>query len=257
MPVKSGFQGNQLIEAALQGVRVFTPFCRGLERKEFIRRFEWHSRWRIRIMNMNLSDLTTPQIIAIVAVVLIVAAVVVFALQKSRSARLRKKFGEAEYERAVAERGDRSRAEVLLEQRTKRVGAFHLRDLSPADRARFEEAWTRVQAHFVDGPAGAVTEADQLLGDVMATRGYPVGDFETRAADISVDHPEVTQNYRAAHEIAVRHLRGQATTEDLRRAMIHYRTLFVDLVGEPKDAVRMATATAPADYPASPSYKAR
>lgn len=208
-------------------------------------------------MNMNLSALTTPQIIAIVVVLLIIAAVIIFAVRKSRSARLRKKFGEAEYERTVAERGDRSRAETLLEQRTKRVGTFHLRDLSAADRARFEEAWTRVQAHFVDGPAGAVTEADQLLGDVMATRGYPVGDFETRAADISVDYPEVTQNYRAAHDIAVRHLRGQATTEDLRRAMIHYRALFVDLVGEPKEAVRNVATNAPADYPASPSYKTR
>lgn len=206
---------------------------------------------------MNFSDLTTPQIAAIVVVILIIAAVIVFAFQKSRTARLRKKFGEAEYDRAVAERGDRTRAETLLEQRTKRVESFHLRDLSPGDRARFEEAWTRVQAHFVDGPAGAVTEADQLLGDVMATRGYPVGDFETRAADISVDHPEVTQNYRAAHEIAMRHLRGQATTEDLRRAMIHYRALFVDLVGEPKDAARKAVTAAPADYTANPSYKAR
>jgi hypothetical protein len=208
-------------------------------------------------MNMNLSSLTTPQIVAIVAVVLIVAAVIFFVVQKSRSARLRKKFGEAEYERTVAERGDRTRAETLLEQRAKRVGTFNIRDLSATDRARFEEAWTRVQAHFVDGPAGAVTEADQLLGDVMATRGYPVGDFETRAADISVDHPEVTQNYRAAHEIAIRHLRGNATTEDLRRAMIHYRALFVDLVGEPKMPVSRAATTVPADYPASPSYKAR
>jgi hypothetical protein len=205
-------------------------------------------------MNMNLSDLTTPQIIAIVAVVLIVAAVIVIALQKSRTARLRKKFGEAEYEHAVAERGDRSHAEAVLEQRTKRVESFHLRPLTQADRARFEDAWARVQAHFVDGPAGAVTEADQLLGDVMATRGYPVGDFETRAADISVDHPEVTQNYRAAHDIAVRHLKGQATTEDLRRAMIHYRALFVDLVGEPKEAVGR---TATADYPSQPSYRTR
>jgi hypothetical protein len=214
----------------------------------------------MRIMNMNLSDLTTLQIVAIVAVVLIVAAVIVMVFQKSRSTRLRKKFGEAEYDRLVAERGDRSRAEVQLEQRAKRVESFHLRDLTTNDRARFEEAWTRVQAHFVDGPAGAVTEADQLLGDVMATRGYPVGDFETRAADISVDHPEVTQNYRAAHEIAIRHVRGQASTEDLRRAMIHYRALFVDLVGEPKMPVsRVTTTTVPADadYPATTTYRAR
>jgi hypothetical protein len=205
-------------------------------------------------MNMNLSDLTTPQIVAIVVVVLIVAAVIVILLQKRRTTRLRQKFGQAEYERTVVERGDRSRAEVLLEQRAKRVESFHLRDLSAADRARFQDAWTTVQAHFVDGPAGAVTEADQLLGDVMVTRGYPVGDFETRAADISVDHPEVTQNYRAAHEIAIRHLRGNATTEDLRRAMIHYRALFVDLVGEP---VSRTADTVIADRPSNPAYRTR
>lgn len=209
-------------------------------------------------MNMNLSALTTPEIVAIVAVILIVAAVIVVALQKSRTARLRKKFGETEYERAVAERGDRSRAEAHLQQRTKRVESFQLRTLSAADRARFEEAWAKVQARFVDGPAAAVTEADQLLGDVMATRGYPMGDFETRAADISVDHPEVTQNYRAAHEIALRHLKAQATTEDLRRAMIHYRALFADLVGESKDAVaRTVSDPVSANYPTAASYKAR
>ena len=116
--------------------------------------------------------------------------------------------------------------------------------LSDFDRSRFRDAWAQVQARFVDGPAGAVTEADQLLGDLMAARGYPVGDFETRAADISVDHPTVVQNYRSGHDIAVRHLKGQATTEDLRRAMIHYRALFEDLIGE-----RNTTAPAvPVDY---------
>jgi hypothetical protein len=182
---------------------------------------------------MNLTDLTTAQIVAIAVILLIALAVIVFAVRRSRSERLRKKFGDAEYERTIAERGDRRAAEAHLEQRTERVKSFHLRALSEADRLRFQEAWTGVQARFVDGPAGAVTEADQLLGDLMATRGYPVGDFETRAADISVDHPMVVQNYRAGHDIAVRHLKGQASTEDLRRAMIHYRALFEDLVSEP------------------------
>jgi hypothetical protein len=127
--------------------------------------------------------------------------------------------------------------------------------MSADDRARFVEAWARVKAHFVDGPAGAVSEADQLLGDVMVVRGYPVSDFETRAADISVDHPSVVQNYRAGHEIAVRHLKGQASTEDLRRAMLHYHALFEDLVGELKDVKDRTTADAPADYPTTPSYK--
>jgi hypothetical protein len=98
------------------------------------------------------------------------------------------------------------------------------------------ESWHRVQARFVDEPRGAVTEADQLLGDVMSTRGYPVSDFEQRSADMSVDHARVVENYRAAHEIALRHAQGQASTEDLRQAMIHYRTLFDELVNEPEMA---------------------
>jgi hypothetical protein len=201
---------------------------------------------------MNLYSLTPLQIFAIVAVVLIVAAVIIIAIRKSRTAHLRRKFGDAEYERTIAARGDKGRGEAVLEQRAKRVESFHLRTLSTIDRERFLERWESVQAHFVDGPAGAVTEADQLLGDVLAARGYPVGDFETRAADISVDHPLV-QNYRAGHAIAVRHLNGQASTEDLRRAMIHYRALFEDLV----DAPQAVAAVSRTDYPSTASYKTR
>jgi hypothetical protein len=182
---------------------------------------------------MNLSDLTTGQIVAIVAVVVILGGLIIYLLQRQRTMRLRSRFGEAEYERAMAERGDRRHAEAQLEERTKRVESFRLRPLTPEDRARFVSLWEQVQARFVDAPSGAVMEADRLLGDVMAARGYPVGDFEQRAADISVDHPEVTQNYRAAHTIALSHASGQASTEDLRRAMIHYRALFEDLVREP------------------------
>jgi hypothetical protein len=110
---------------------------------------------------------------------------------------------------------------------------LHIRPLAPGDRARFVESWERVQARFVDGPGSAVADADRLLGDVMSTRGYPVSDFEQRAADISVDHPRVLENYRAAHRGAIRHTEGHASTEDLRQAMIHYRTLFEELVSEP------------------------
>lgn len=209
-------------------------------------------------MNIHLSDLTTPQVIAIAAIIVIAVVVIALLIRKTRTARLRKRFGDAEYQRAVTERGDRSHAEALLEQREKRVSSFRLRALNPGDRRRFEEAWSGVQAHFVDGPAGAVTEADALLADVMAARGYPVSDFETRAADISVDHPGVTQNYRAAHEIAIRHLNGQATTEDLRRAMIHYRALFDDLISERDGSERRAVVKeAPVDYDVRHSYKAR
>jgi hypothetical protein len=113
---------------------------------------------------------------------------------------------------------------------------LHIHPLAPEDRARFIDSWARVQARFVDGPGSAVTEADQLLGDVMSTRGYPMSDFEQRAADISVDHPLVLDNYRAAHQGAMRQTRGEASTEDLRKAMIHFRTLFEELVREPEAA---------------------
>jgi hypothetical protein len=185
-------------------------------------------------MNMQL---TPTQIAIIVAfIVLIVVAIIVF-VQRRRSEKLRTRFGP-EYERSVAESGDRRRAEAQLEKRADRVEKFHLRSLTAEDRSRFTEQWDRVQAHFVDAPAGAVAEADQLLSDIMATCGYPMGDFEQRAADISVDHPVVVQNYRGAHDIALRQAKGQATTEDLRRAMIHYRALFEDLVYERKEAVK-------------------
>jgi hypothetical protein len=186
---------------------------------------------------MNMQDLTPTQIAIIVAViVLIVGAIIVF-VQRRRSEKLRSRFGP-EYERSIAESGDRRRAEAQLEKRAERVEKFHLRPLTTDDRSRFTQQWDRVQAHFVDAPAGAVAEADQLLGDIMATCGYPMGDFEQRAADVSVDHPVVVQNYRAAHDIALRQAKGQATTEDLRRSMIHYRALFEDLVYDRKEAVK-------------------
>jgi hypothetical protein len=182
---------------------------------------------------MNTANLTTNEISTIIAViVLIVIGLVVWEFRRRRSARLRKQFGP-EYDRTLAEVGGRAKAEARLAELTQRVHKLDIRALNTAERTRYIEEWGRVQAHFVDAPAGAVTEADQLLGDVMATCGYPVGNFEQRAADISVDHPVVTQNYRAAHEIALRQASGRASTEELRRAMIHYRALFDELVSVP------------------------
>ncbi len=185
---------------------------------------------------MNLSVLSPVQIaITIVVAVLLVAGIaILFSIRKRKTERLRTQFGGAEYNRAVKEGGSRQKAEAVLDKRADRVESFHIQPLGPDDRARFLESWRRVQARFVDGPGQAVTEADQLLRDVMSTRGYPVSDFEQRAADISVDHPLVLEHYRSAHEIAVRQTQGQAGTEDLRQAMIHYRTLFEELVGEPE-----------------------
>jgi len=196
---------------------------------------------------MSMTTLSTTELALIIG--LFVIAVIVAAgiaawlvLRKRRTAGLRTQFGGAEYDRAVEEDGSRRHAEAGLKERTARVESLNIRPLAPGDRARFVESWRLVQARFVDGPGGAVTEADQLLGDVMSTRGYPVSDFEQRAADISVDHPLVLENYRTAHAIAVRQMQGQANTEDLRQAMIHYRTLFDELVGEPELASAKAAA---------------
>jgi hypothetical protein len=185
---------------------------------------------------MSTTGLTATELALMIGFVVIVVAGIAtwLFLRKRRSERLRSKFGGAEYARAMKESGNRRHAEAALEERTERVESFHVRPIATEDRARFSDSWRRIQARFVDGPSGAVAEADQLLGTVMSTRGYPVSDFEQRAADISVDHPLVMENYRAAHEIALRQVKGQASTEDLRQAMIHYRTLFEELVSEPE-----------------------
>ena len=166
----------------------------------------------------------------VVAIVVIGIAALIF-LQKRRTKGLRARFGP-EYSRTLQESGNRRVAEASLEERKKRVERFNIRPLVPGDRSRFVESWNSVQARFVDDPRGSITEADQLLGEVMSARGYPVSGFEQRGADISVDHPLVLENYRAAHEIALRHAQGQASTEDLRQAIIHYRSLFEALMGE-------------------------
>ena len=188
---------------------------------------------------MNFAALSTTQIIIIFAV----AAVVVLAgigiwqsVRKRHTAKLRTQFGATEYTRAVSEGGSQQKAEAALNARATRVEKLHIHPLGAGDRARFIESWAKVQARFVDGPGSAVSDADQLLTDVMATRGYPVSDFEQRAADISVDHPLVLENYRAAHQYALRQSNGDTNTEDLRQAMIHYRTLFEELVDEPEIA---------------------
>ena len=184
---------------------------------------------------MNLSELSGTEVFIVIAIaVLAVAGIAFWLLTRKRTARLRTKFGGAEYSRAVKEGGSQRRAEAMLDKRAERVERLQIRPLAAADRARFTESWSKVQARFVDGPGGAITDADKLLGDVMTTRGYPVSDFEQRAADISVDHPLVLENYRLAHESALRQTKGQASTEDLRMAMIHYRTLFEELVREPE-----------------------
>jgi len=178
-------------------------------------------------MNFNVMD---PKVIILAAAVIVLIGVVVLLYvrkRRSTTAGLRQKFGP-EYERAVLAHG--SKAETKLADREKRVEKLNIRDLDPMEYERFSKHWQEVQSRFVDSPKGAVTEADDLVSSVMKVRGYPVSDFEQRAADISVAHPRVVENYRSAHEIALRVGKDAATTEDLRTAMIHYRSLFDELV---------------------------
>ena len=176
---------------------------------------------------------TTLAIVLVVAVLAIAAAAVVLVRQR-RSKGMRARYG-AEYIAAVDETGDRRKAEAELKAREKRVRKFDLRPLERDDVVRFSDRWRDVQARFVDDPGAAIAEADELLATVMSARGYPVSDFEQRAADLSVDHPRLVSNYRLAHDMAGRHARGEAGTEDIRRAIIHYRELFEDLLGLPHE----------------------
>ena len=180
-------------------------------------------------MNLNLMD---PKLIAL-AVVVVLIIVVGIALymrkRKKTTAGLRDRFGP-EYERAVQQHGSERKAEAKLTDRETRVEMLKIRDLDPAERERYLAQWQAVQSRFVDYPKGAVTEADELVCSLMQARGYPVADFDQRAADISVDHPQVVENYRSAHAVALQLGKGEASTEDLRTAMIHYRSLFDELV---------------------------
>jgi len=183
-------------------------------------------------MNLSLLD---PKLIVLVGAVILIIAVIVWLYarkRKSTTADLRQKFGP-EYERAVLAHGSERKAEAKLADREKRVEKLNIRDLDSMERERFSKQWEAVQSRFVDSPKGAVAEADDLVSSVMKARGYPLSDFDQRADDISVDHPRVMENYRSAHEIALRVGKEQASTEELRTAMIHYRGLFEELVQAP------------------------
>lgn len=173
-------------------------------------------------------------IVIVVAAAIVVLGVVAAALRARRSHNLQERFGP-EYDRVAADAPSRREAEAELRGREKRRDEFEIKPLEPRDRDRFRGRWQDVQAEFVDDPARAVGRADALIQEVMRARGYPVDDFETRSADLSVDHPDVVESYRAAHGIAVAHERGKAGTEELRHAVQHYRRLFDDLV-ESRDA---------------------
>jgi hypothetical protein len=173
----------------------------------------------------------------LIIAIVVIAALVVLAIagwsymqRNKRSEQLRERFGP-EYDRTVSSAGKRGEAERELQERQQRVERLRIKELTPEERERYSDAWHRTQAHFVDDPSAAIGEADELVQKVMDARGYPISNFEQQAADISVDHPEVVRNYRAAHAIVIEHKDKGVTTEDLRQAMVHYRALFADLLG--------------------------
>ena len=177
----------------------------------------------------------------IIAAIVVLGAVVVgawFFYQKKQSNKLQERFGP-EYDRTVNELGSRTKGETELKAREKRVERLEILPLAPPEAARFTEAWRALQSRFVDNPKGVVVEAEQLVRELMEKRGYPMGDFERRAGDISVDHPNVVANYRSAQAIALRDQQGSADTEELRKAVVHYRALFDELleVREPKQEI--------------------
>ena len=178
---------------------------------------------------MNTIPLQWIIVAAVVVIALLALAAWFFSQKKKQSARLQQRFGP-EYGRTVGELGGRTKAESELKAREKRVDHLAIAPLAPGEAARFSQAWTALQGRFVDNPNGVVIQADQLVREVMLKRGYPMGDFERRAADISVDHPTVVENYRAAQAIAVRGERGEADTEELRKALVHYRVLFDEML---------------------------
>ena len=176
--------------------------------------------------------MSTGAIVAIIVVVIVVAAVVVAVMMANRRRRLKERFGP-EYDRAVTERGSRREAEAELAGRERHHRELDIRPLSPAARAQYSSEWTAVQEQFVDAPQAAVTGAQTLVSAVMEDRGYPTQPYDQTLADLSVEHASTLDHFRAAHDISQNAAAGTASTEDLRQAMIHYRALFAELLGEP------------------------
>jgi hypothetical protein len=169
-------------------------------------------------------------VIAVVAAIVLLA-VLLSATRSRRTRSLQDRFG-IEYDRTVEHAGDKREAERELREREKRHDALDLQPLSPQQRDSYVQEWQTTQGRFVDDPSGAVAEADRLVQRVMKDRGYPVDDFEQRAADISVEHPELVEKYRTAHGVAQKSEQGRASTEELRHSVRHYRAVFAELLGD-------------------------
>ncbi|MEU4419363.1 hypothetical protein AB0F81_01975 [Actinoplanes sp. NPDC024001] len=169
--------------------------------------------------------------IVLIVVVLLVVAAIAFGVRAARRRKLQQTFGP-EYDRVVADTGNRTEAERELLERTKRHAQLELKPLSPESRSKYSAAWEEVQIRFVDNPKEAVGTADELVTRLIAERGYPTGDYDERIANLSVEHAATLEHYRAAHDISRRSRNNEAETEDLRQALVHYRALFADLLGE-------------------------
>jgi hypothetical protein len=174
--------------------------------------------------------MTAIQVLITVIVLIVIAAIGYGIWFVTRRRALQNRFGP-EYDRAVAERDSRHAAERELRERERRHAELELHDLDPQARARYTEQWEEIQARFLDDPGGAVRDADALVTRLIAERGYPTGDYEEHLANLSVEHARTIGHYRDAHEISQLSDRGEATTEQLRQAVVHYRALFSDLLG--------------------------
>jgi hypothetical protein len=182
------------------------------------------------------------QVIVLVIVLLVVAAAILFGVRAARRRKLQSTFGP-EYDRAVADTGSRADAEKELRERERRHADLELKELSPESKARYSAAWEEVQITFVDNPNEAVGTADDLVTRLIAERGYPTDDYQDQLASLSVEHARTLGHYRDAHEISTRSRSGEASTEDLRQALVHYRALFADLLGEDPVAGTTTTTT--------------
>ena len=190
-----------------------------------------------------------------VLALIVVASLVARASRRSRTAELRDKFG-AEYDHVVQETGKRKQAEQELLARVDEVKKYDIRPLTLGERDRFRSDWTRIEQRFIERPTTAVVEADELVADMMRVRGYPMGDFEKHAAQLSVTHPRVVEHYRAGHRVIGANP-GSNSTEDMRQAMLHYRALFDELIAEVKDDVprNIAAATEVRPSPPRPGHR--
>lgn len=192
-------------------------------------------------MNFELSNPVLIVCAAVIVLLIVLGGIFYIRMRKKASAGLRTRFGP-EYDRAVVAHGSERKAEAKLADRETRVEGMKIRELGATERTRFIADWQAVQSRFVDHPKGSVTEADELISALLVARGYPVADFDRRAADISVNHPRLVEYYRSAHGVAVRLSKNEASTEELRTAMIEYRSLFDELVEVRPPAVVKAVA---------------